>query len=437
MSLVLLKRIFACVLNWTSFAVLVPAAVLVMASLVPVPGGLKIYTVLTGSMEPALPTGSLIIMRTGVPAVNITVGDIVTFKSPRSDDVLITHRIAKVIGEGEGMRFITRGDANGAVDPWEVRFGNIAGVYQKHVPYVGFALEFAKTPMGLLLLVILPTVLIAGSELRQIVQVLVERKLNQIATAYGYTHFTALLKSLSQRAKRPMRRESHVAYTGSRLAPLTIRPVTIGSAREVSSRCLDSALPKPPGRVIQPLIVVAPVRRRYFALGILLLVPLLVGSAVALLVSNTVVLGSNIVVTAAKPPSVIPEECSGITFDGDPIIGEDKSEVLEGTDGNDLIFGNGGSDKIKGLGGDDCLVGGEGSDSLVGGEGNDVLLGGSGSDSLKGGGGNDKLYGEDGSDSLRGEDGDDEMVGGTGEDSINGGQGMDTCDAESESNCEL
>jgi len=435
MNFSLLKRIFLSVLNWTSFAVLVPAAVLVIASLVPIPGGFKVYTVLTGSMEPAVPTGSLILTRTGIPAEKISVGDIATFKSPRSDDVLITHRIAEVIGEGEGLRFITRGDANGAVDPWEVRAGNIEGIYRQHVPYVGFALEFAKTPMGLLLLVILPTVLIAASELRQIVRVLVERQLNQIAVSYGYDNFTALLQSVSQRAKRPVRRVAQAIRRQARVTPESLpmvkNEVPAAISRRLDSVWFNSAVPK-----VEPLIVVAP-RRHHWIAGGALLVLLFVGSVAALLVSNTVVLGSNTVVTAARPSSVIPEECSEIEFAGEPLIGDGRSEVLEGTEGNDLIIGNGGSDKLEGLGGNDCLVGGEGSDSLLGGAGDDVLLGGSGSDSMRGGAGNDKLYGGDDSDSLRGEDGDDELVGGRGEDSARGGEGTDKCDAESEDSCEL
>ena len=431
MNSALLKRIFLNVLNWTSFAVLVPAAVLVIASLVPIPGGFKVYTVLTGSMEPAVPTGALILTRTGMPADKISTGDIATFKSPRSDDVLITHRIAEVIGEGEGLRFITRGDANGAVDPWEVRAGNIEGIYRQHVPYVGFALEFAKTPMGLLLLVILPTVLIAASELRQIVRVLVERQLNQIAAAYGYDNFTSLLQNVSQKAKRPARRVAQVLSRQARVTP-AFRPAVRNEGPTVMSRRLDSVWLKPTVRKVEPLIVIAPSRHHWLAGGALLVLLLLVGTVMALLVSNTVVLGSNTVITAARPLAVIPEECSHIEFDGEPLVGEDKSEVLEGTEGNDLIIGNGGSDKLEGLGGDDCLVGGADSDSLRGGDGNDILLGGESTDTLRGEAGDDKLYGGEGTDSLRGGIGDDEMYGGGGKDSIDGEDGDDSMYGEND-----
>jgi len=150
----------------------------------------------------------------------------------------------------------------------------------------------------------------------------------------------------------------------------------------------------------------------------------------------------------------VPEECAGIEFDGDPIIGTDGSDRLRGTIGNDLIFGLEGSDSIRGLGGDDCLVGGTGSDSLRGGDGDDVLLGNEDSDGLRGGDGDDVLYGGEGTDGLRGGRGNDELYGGGGGDSMRGGwgddtligdeggdtargeRGIDKCDAEVERGCE-
>jgi len=151
----------------------------------------------------------------------------------------------------------------------------------------------------------------------------------------------------------------------------------------------------------------------------------------------------------------IPDECGDIEFDGSPIFGTERSEVIRGTNGNDLIYGLEGSDIISGGNGRDCIIGGagsdilrgdngrdqiiggEGSDSLKGGNGNDVLLGGPGSDGLKGGNGDDFLDGGDQSDSLSGGKGNDELVGGLGQDSANGNKGFDICEAEFERSCEI
>ncbi|MCH7541942.1 hypothetical protein IH981_04185 [Patescibacteria group bacterium] len=121
----------------------------------------------------------------------------------------------------------------------------------------------------------------------------------------------------------------------------------------------------------------------------------------------------------------VPEECKGITLNGETIFGTNGSDRLVGTPKNDLIFGFGGSDKINGNNGDDCLVGGDGSDSIRGNNGNDVILGEGGSDSLRGNNGEDILIGGEGSDSLRGGNKDDVLDGGNGSDSLRGGNGND------------
>lgn len=121
----------------------------------------------------------------------------------------------------------------------------------------------------------------------------------------------------------------------------------------------------------------------------------------------------------------VPEECEGITLNGETIFGTNGSDRLVGTPKNDLIFGFGGSDKINGNNGDDCLVGGGGSDSIRGNNGNDVILGGNGSDSLKGNNGDDHLIGGAGSDGLRGNNGNDVLEGNGGSDSLRGGNGND------------
>lgn len=92
------------------------------------------------------------------------------------------------------------------------------------------------------------------------------------------------------------------------------------------------------------------------------------------------------------------------------IVGNNKSNTLEGSEinnkiygkgGNDTLIGNGGNDLLKGGGGKDILTGGAGKDKLFGDAGNDVLRGGGGNDLLIGGGGNDKLFGDGGKDTFR------------------------------------
>lgn len=94
-------------------------------------------TVLTGSMEPALSPGDVVVVR-GVddPATDVNIGDVVAFQPVSGDPTLITHRVVAKTFTSDGTQFTTRGDANGADDEPIVP-GQIKGVAVYHVPWVG------------------------------------------------------------------------------------------------------------------------------------------------------------------------------------------------------------------------------------------------------------------------------------------------------------
>lgn len=121
----------------------------------------------------------------------------------------------------------------------------------------------------------------------------------------------------------------------------------------------------------------------------------------------------------------------------DTIDGGVGGDTINGENGDDFIIGGSGGDTIKGGAGNDQLFGNEDSDSIKGGEGDDYIEGGSASDSLDGENGEDQVLGQDGPDTLKGGNGDDILDGGPGVDTANGNAGTDTCDAETETNCEI
>jgi signal peptidase len=86
--------------------------------------GYHFYSVLSGSMEPVLHTGSLVLVHP-IPVEQLQAGDIITFKSASGGD-LVTHRIASVL-TGSTPSFVTRGDANGAEDTHRVPPGTSSG----------------------------------------------------------------------------------------------------------------------------------------------------------------------------------------------------------------------------------------------------------------------------------------------------------------------
>ncbi|MDV7100250.1 signal peptidase I [Gordonia amicalis] len=114
-------------------------AILCAAVLIPKLTGAQSYTVLTGSMKPDYPPGTLIVVKPR-PADEIGVGDVITYQIRSGSPEVITHRVIEVTRTPEGEpRFITQGDANCAVDTEPVRDVQIRGTLWYSVPYIGWA----------------------------------------------------------------------------------------------------------------------------------------------------------------------------------------------------------------------------------------------------------------------------------------------------------
>lgn len=123
--------------------------------------GYEVMTVLSGSMEPAIHTGSVIAIKPVDDPKHYKVGDVITFKAPDDKQKLITHRIKEVKPKGDLVEYITKGDANKTADLEPVPAGNIVGQYANFtVPYVGYMLSFAKSKAGLIWLMIVPGALL-------------------------------------------------------------------------------------------------------------------------------------------------------------------------------------------------------------------------------------------------------------------------------------
>ena len=123
--------------------------------------------------------------------------------------------------------------------------------------------------------------------------------------------------------------------------------------------------------------------------------------------------------------------------DNDRIYGGNGDDLLKGKQGDDLFYGGAGNDKIEGHDGKDLIYCGNGNDEADGGADDDVIYGEEGNDKLKGASGNDQIFGGAGDDDLSGNSGDDHLIGDADTDKANGSSGTDTCDAETESSCEI
>lgn len=97
-------------------------------------------SVLTGSMRPDLPPGTLVVI-TPVPVEEIGVGDVITFQIESGRPEVATHRVvARSVDSASGeVRFTTQGDANNTPDPAPVGSAQILGRVWYAVPYLGWA----------------------------------------------------------------------------------------------------------------------------------------------------------------------------------------------------------------------------------------------------------------------------------------------------------
>ncbi|MGO1174105.1 MAG: signal peptidase I [Actinomycetaceae bacterium] len=126
----------------TGLALIAILALLGALVVVPRVMGWAPLTILSGSMEPTIPTGSQVVVDpvTGEDeARELQVGDVITVMPYPEDPTLVTHRIVERRDSADGVSFVTQGDANGAVDEWDVTATQIRGEVRYHVPYAGYA----------------------------------------------------------------------------------------------------------------------------------------------------------------------------------------------------------------------------------------------------------------------------------------------------------
>jgi signal peptidase I len=124
--------------------------------------GWRTEVVISGSMEPAIQTGSVVIVRPVVPDT-IRKGDVIMYSSPDKTS-LTTHRVFSVAYE-PSLQFITKGDANNNSDVIPINPDQIVGIVAFTLPYLGLLAQFIKTPFGFTLFLLIPAVILIGREM--------------------------------------------------------------------------------------------------------------------------------------------------------------------------------------------------------------------------------------------------------------------------------
>ena len=116
--------------------------------------------ILSGSMEPSMSIGDLVIVHR---EKEYRVGDIVVFDS---GGLPVTHRILEKAQEG----FVTKGDANNVPDKELLSENHIIGRVAVVIPMVGKAVLFLKNPAGMMLIMMLAIWLIWGADVVRMVK---------------------------------------------------------------------------------------------------------------------------------------------------------------------------------------------------------------------------------------------------------------------------
>jgi signal peptidase len=110
--------------------------------------GYRTSTMLTGSMEPGIMPGDVVVT-TPEPASEVAVGDVISYHIPVEDHRVETHRVVEVIDHEDGSIAIrTKGDNNENVDPWVATLeGDTVWQMQAVVPKLGTAIRTLRSPL--------------------------------------------------------------------------------------------------------------------------------------------------------------------------------------------------------------------------------------------------------------------------------------------------
>lgn len=160
--------------NILSTLAVILALVLVLLLVAPRVFGMHVFTVLSGSMEPVYPVGSMIYVKS-VDPFQLNEGDVISFLL--DEDTVATHRIVGIVADDEDesvIRFRTKGDANDAEDGSLVHCRNVVGTPIFTIPKLGYFADYIQHPPGMyiaisaaaivLLILLLPDLLFREKE---------------------------------------------------------------------------------------------------------------------------------------------------------------------------------------------------------------------------------------------------------------------------------
>ena len=151
-------RIASSVAGWLAMSV--AFALLLALGVGPRFGAYRTVTVLTGSMNPSIPAGSVVVVTPQSPR-DIRIGQVITYQIPAEDHRIVSHRVVKVTDPGDHPVIQTKGDANNGPDPWLARISDRT-VWRVRftIPMLGRAIIGLRSPLAhRLTVLVLPAIL--------------------------------------------------------------------------------------------------------------------------------------------------------------------------------------------------------------------------------------------------------------------------------------
>ena len=130
-------------------------AILALLLFVPMLFGYTELAVLSGSMEPNIPLGSIVYVDKDIKGEDLEINDVVSYALPSG--TYVTHRVISLDNEKHVM--VTQGDANNSPDG-EIEYSRILGRVKFHIPYLGYISANIRTSKGIIAVTVVIAVVI-------------------------------------------------------------------------------------------------------------------------------------------------------------------------------------------------------------------------------------------------------------------------------------
>lgn len=153
--------------EWLIFSAILSALMIVTSPYLPTKKLFSSFIVTSGSMEPAIKSGSVALVLP-IDPVLVREKDIIAFYSPEDKSKTVLHRVERIKVVAESRSFFTRGDNNREADKWEVPASLVRGLGFFSIPYLGFLASAIRTPLGFLLLIGIPGLVLIIWQIREI-----------------------------------------------------------------------------------------------------------------------------------------------------------------------------------------------------------------------------------------------------------------------------